>query len=282
MSNQRDLRPAGAALLAVGLLAISCPSARAQGYPVIDMAAVARATDSLNAAAQQVRELNAMLTQVQTIAQTIGKQGLPTLLFQEALSQSGISQYGPPVKDLLDSAQATWGTIENGVKAGQQVAKDFKSILAEADKFKGQMTSLGAKPDFSSFTAAQKWVQQELTTAKDANLTAVDLTRQARSMLAGEAAANAYAIALTARSQIADMANRAKKLADQANQASDLRGDVAANTAVMLAMHDEMAQVEALMAAVLEVQSTSRLAETDPSAGNGTGTPSQSTAGSGK
>ncbi|MDR3438176.1 hypothetical protein [Telmatospirillum sp.] len=246
-------------------LVIASPGvAHAQGYPVIDSAAVAKAVDNLNAAAQQVKELNDMLVQVQSIVQTVGKEGVPTLLFQEALSQSGISQYGPPVKDLLDQANATWGTVQAGYTAGQQTVKSFKDVLTEADKLKGQANALGAKPDFSSFLATQTWVKKELTVAKDANLTAVDLTRKARTMLAGEAAANAYAIALNARQQVSTMADRAQKLAQQANSATDMRSDVAANTAVMLAMHDEMAQVQALLAAVLEVQSSSRLADMDP------------------
>jgi hypothetical protein len=250
--------------LFAGMVAALPAPAVAQGYPVIDSAAVAQAVDNLNAAAQQVRELNDMLTQVQSIVQTVGKEGGPTLLFQEALSQSGISQYGPPVKDLLDSAQATWGTLQAGYAAGQQAASSFQDVLAQADKLKGQGNALGAKPDFSSFSATQNWVKKELTVPKDANLTTVDLTRKARSMLAGEAAANAYAIALNTRSQVATMADRAQKLAQQASSANDLRGDMAANTAVMLAMHDEMAQVQALLAAVLEVQSTARLADMDP------------------
>lgn len=238
----------------------------AQGYPVIDSAAVAEAVDNLNAATQQVRELNDMLSQVQSIVQTVGKQGVPTLLFQEALSQSGISQYGPPVKDLLDSAQATWGTFQAGYATGQQVATSFKSVLAEADKLKGSADSLVAKPDFSSFTATQSWVSKELTVAQDANLTTINLVRKARGMLAGEAAANAYAIALNTRQQVAAMTDRAQKLSQQAGAATDLRGDMAANTAVMLAMHDEMAQIQALLASILEVQSASRLADLDPTA----------------
>ncbi|PKU22822.1 hypothetical protein CWS72_19390 [Telmatospirillum siberiense] len=255
--------------LIAGLLTLTPRMAGAQGYPVIDSAAVAEAVDNLNAATQQVRELNDMLSQVQSIVQTVGKQGVPTLLFQEALSQSGISQYGPPVKDLLDSAQTTWGTVQAGYAAGQQAATSFKSVLAEADKLKGLGNSLAAKPDFSSFTSTQNWVSKELTVAKDANLTTVNLVRKARTMLAGEAAANAYAIALNTRQQVATMADRAQKLAQQASGANDLRGDMAANTAVMLAMHDEMAQVQALLAAILEVQSSGRLADVDPTSSAG-------------
>jgi hypothetical protein len=256
--------------LVVGLftgMIVALPQiAVAQGYPVIDSAAVAQAVDNLNAATQQVRELNEMLMQVQSIVQTVGKEGVPTLLFQEALSQSGISQYGPPVQDLLGSAQATWGTVQAGYAAGQQTVISFKDVLAQVDKLKGQVNALGAKPDFSSFISTQNWVQKELTVAKDANLTTVDLTRKARGMLAGEAAANAYAIALNTRSQVTEMAARAQALAQQASSANDLRGDMAANTAVMLAMHDEMAEVQALMAAVLEVQSSAHLADIDPTA----------------
>lgn len=254
--------------------------AAAQGYPVIDSAAVAKAVDNLNAATQQVRELNDMLTQVQSIVQTVGKEGLPTLLFQETLSQSGISQYGPPVKDLLDSAQSTWGAVQSGYTAGQQVASSFKDVLAQADKLKGQVGASGATPDFSSFSSTQSWVTKELTVAKDANLTTVNLTRKARSMLAGEAAANAYAIALNTRQQVATMADRAQKLAQQASSANDLRGDMAANTAVMLAMHDEMAQVQALLAAVLEVQSSARLADMDPASSAGSASATGSAAAS--
>jgi hypothetical protein len=248
----------------VGAMVLEPQVVNAQGYPVIDSAAVEKAADNLNAAAQQVRELNEMLTQVTSIMQTVGKGGIPALPFQESLTQSGISQYGPPVKDLLDSTQTIWGTAQDSYKTAQQSANSFADILAQADKLKGQANTLASKPDFSSFTSTQNWVKSELTVAKDANLTTVDLTRRARSMLSGEAAANAYAIALTSRSQISGLADRAQKLAQQASSSNDLRGDMAANTAVMLAMHDEMAQVQALLAAILEVQSSARLADLDP------------------
>jgi hypothetical protein len=243
--------------VAVALATGFAGPALAQGFPVIDQAAVAEATDSLKAAAQQVQQLNGLLTQMQGIVQTVGKEGMPTLLFQEALSQSGISQFAPPVADLLESAQAT-------MAAGQSVVGSFQSVLAQADQLKGHVSALGKKPDFSSFTSAQKWVKQELTVAANANATSIALTRKARSLLAGEAAANAYALALSARQQLSTMSARSRQLAGQASGATDLRGDMEANTAVMLAMHDEMAQIQALMAAVLEVQSAAHLAEMDP------------------
>jgi hypothetical protein len=268
MSKAPDFRSGWMAAFCALWLSSPLPAA-AQGVPVIDAAAIAEAADNVKAAAQQVEQLNAMLTQVQGIVKTIGQQGVPTLLFDEALSQSGISQFGPPVNDLLASVQSTASAVQSTLAAGQQAANSFQSVLAEADKLKGQLGGVTAKPDFSSFASAQAWVRNELTVAQNANVTTVSLTRKARNMLAGEAAANAYAMALNARQQVSQMADRTAQLAAKATAANDLRGDLAANTAVMLAMHDEMAQVQALMAAVLEVQSASRLAEMDPMASSG-------------
>lgn len=236
----------------------------AQGYPVIDQAAITQAIDNVNAAGQQIQQLDAMLTQVKSVVQTVGKEGLPTLLFQTALNQSGISQFGPPVADLLATVDVTWGAGQTAVASGQQTTNTFKDVLSQIDALKKQAGVQSAPPDFSSFSSTQTWVKNELTVAKGANLTTINLTRKARAMLAGEAAANAYAMALNARQQIATMAGRAQQLAQQAASANDLRGDLAANTAVMLAMHDEMAQVQALMAGLLEVQSSAHLAEADP------------------
>jgi hypothetical protein len=261
-----------------GLLCSLWPQAgKGQGFPVIDSAAIAEAADNLKAVTQQVQELNSMLTQVQGMVQTVGQAGLPTLLFQQTLSQSGISQFGPPVDDLLSSVQSTWSGVQAATAAGQQAAGSFQNVLSQLNQLKGQLNSLGTAPDFSTFTSAQAWVKNELTVADSASATTVALTRQARSMLAGEAAANAYAMALNARQQVStSAAARSQTLAAQATSANNLRGDMAANTSVMLAMHDEMAQIQALMAAVLEVQSAARLAEGNPSAGSPAANGSQS------
>jgi hypothetical protein len=82
-------------------------------------------------------------------------------------------------------------------------------------------------------------------------------------MVAGEAAASGYALALTARQQISAMSAQTQSLANQVAGAATLRDDVTANTAVMLAIHDEMAEIEALLASLLAVQSTGQMADTD-------------------
>jgi hypothetical protein len=85
-------------------------------------------------------------------------------------------------------------------------------------------------------------------------------------MVAGQSAANGYALALTARQQVSTMAAQTQSLASQVSSAATLRDDVAANTAVMLAVHDEMAEIQALLASLLAVQSSGQMADSDMSA----------------
>jgi len=256
-------------LLVVAILAPE--RGRAQGYPVIDAQAVAKAVENVNAVAEQVRALNEMLVQVQSMVATVGKEGVPTLAFQAALSQSGVSRFGPPVRDLIQSVDATWTNAQALGGSARSLGKSFRQLLDDADKAKGVPSSPSSSPDFSSLVKTQAWVRKELTVSPEASLTAIDLTRKARSMLAGEAAADGYAMALAARHQMESTGDRARMLADQVGGAKDMRSDLQANTAVMLAMHDELSQVQALLAAVLEVESAGRLAELDPAASGDAG-----------
>lgn len=232
--------------LACLLLAIAGPNpAGATGVPVIDAASVAEATKNLQQMTEQVKQLNQMLGEVQQIVLSVGKTGLPTLAFQAVLLDSGLSRFAPPVQDLANSLTATAKAVDGVVSEGR---------------------ALAGKADFSTFGSARQWVNQALTVPADADQTTTSAVRRARNLLAGEAAANAYAMALSARSQLPAASDRATTLANQAAQAKDMRGDVQANTAVMLAMQDEMARIQALMAAVLEVESAARLADSDPQA----------------
>ncbi|HIJ63193.1 MAG TPA: hypothetical protein HPQ04_10925 [Rhodospirillaceae bacterium] len=225
------------------------PAALAAGVPVIDGAAVAEAAKTLQQMTEQVKQLNQMLGEMRQVAETVGKSGQPTQAFQGVLLDSGLSRFAPTVQDLA-------GSLKNTAAVGPGVQADTRKISAD----------LGTKPDFSSFTSARQWVKSELSVTRDADQTAILTARRARNLLAGEAAANALALALSIRGQMPAAADRAANLAGQAAAAKDVRGDLQANTAVMLAMQDEMARIQALMAAVLEVESAARLAGSDPMA----------------
>jgi hypothetical protein len=232
-------------------MAVAAP-ASAQGVPVIDASAIAAAQQNLQMLQQQLQQLQSLANTAQSLARAVGQNGALTLVLPQVLSQSGLDQFS-----------STISTTLTGLNAGSQLQSVFSQITQQ----KG-LSGASQTPDFSSFSSAQQWVNTTLTTSPTATATAQGLGRRARSMVAGEAAAAGYALALTARQQVSTMSSQTQTLANQVSSAQTLRDDVAANTAVMLAVHDEMAEIQALLAALLAVQSSSQMADSDMSAQN--------------
>ena len=218
----------------------------AQGIPVVDASAIVAAQQNLQMLQQQFQQLQGLLATAQGLAKSIGQSGTLAVSLPQALSQSALDQFSTTTSASL-----------SGALPGSQL----QSVFAQISQLKGIAAQAGQSPDFSNFTTAQQWVNNALTTSPTASATAQGLGRQAREMVAGEAAASGYALALTARQQISAMTAQTQSLASQVAAANTLRDDVAANTAVMLAVHDEMAEIQALLASLLAVQSTGQMAE---------------------
>lgn len=241
------------------LVGLAAP-APGQGVPVIDASAIAAAQQNLQLLQQQLQQLQSLASTAQGLAKAVGQNGALSLVLPQVLSQSGLDQFS-----------ATISSTMAGLNAGSQLQSVFNQIKQQKGLSGGSQT-----PDFSSFSSAQQWVNTALTTSSTATTTAQGLGRQARSMVAGEAAAGGYALALTARQQVSTMSAQTQTLANQVASAQTLRDDVAANTAVMLAVHDEMAEIQALLAALLAVQSSSQMADSDMQAASsqaGSGAP---------
>jgi hypothetical protein len=221
---------------------------QAQGIPVVDSSAIAAAQQNLQMLQQQLQQLQSLASTAQNLAKAVGQNGALSVVLPQVLSQSGLDQFNAAVSSAL-----------TGANAGSQL----QSVLGQLRAQKGLPSTTASAPDFSSFSSAQQWVSNSLTTAPTANLTAQGLGRQARSMVAGEAAADGYALSLSARQQISSMSAQTQTLANQVSAAQTLRDDVAANTAIMLAVHDEMAEIQALLASLLAVQSSGQMTESD-------------------
>jgi len=249
--SQRDsaLNYCRTVLTAIGLLAADLGSA--QGIPVVDSSAIAAAQQNLQMLQQQLQQLQSLLGTAQGLAKSVGQGGALSVVLPQALSQSGLDQFSSTMSSAL-----------SGALPGSQL----QSVFSQISQLKGLAAPTGQAPDFSSFTAAQQWVSNVLTTSPTASATAQGLGRQARWMVAGESAASGYALALNARQQLSAMAAQTRILANQVSSAASLRDDVAANTAVMLAVHDEMAEIQALLAALLAVQSSGQMADSDVTA----------------
>lgn len=237
------------ALAMVGLLAGG--PGLADGIPVVDASAIAAAQQNLQLLQQQLQQLQSLLSTAQGLAKSIGQVGALKVVLPDVLSQSGLDQFSATVKSGL---------------SGSLPGSQLQSLYSQIGQLKGLGSSATGAPDFSSFTSSQQWVTNMLTTPANAGATAQSLGRQARSMVAGEAAASGYALALSARQQVSSMAAQTQSLANQVSSATTLRDDVAANTAVMLAIHDEMAEIQALLASLLAVQSSGQMADSDMSA----------------
>lgn len=234
--------------LLIGVLAAG--PASAQGIPVVDSSAIAAAQQNLQMLQQQLQQLQSLLSTAQGLAKSVGQGGALSVVLPQGLSQSGLDQFSSTMTSTL-----------SGTLPGSQL----QSVFSQIGQSKGLAASVGQTPDFSNFTATQQWVNNVLTTSPTASTSAQGLGRQARGMVAGEAAASGYALALSARQQVSTMAAQTQTLANQVSSAASLRDDVAANTAVMLAIHDEMAEIQALLASLLAVQSTGQMADSDMS-----------------
>jgi hypothetical protein len=250
-------------LLAV-VEAVTPSLGHAQGVPVVDASAIAAAQQNLQMLQQQFQQLQSLANTAQSLAKAVGQNGALGIALPQVLSQSGLDQFSATVSSTL-----------SGLNAGSQLQSVFNQIKQQ----KGIAGASGQTADFSSFSSAQQWVNTNLATAPGATATAQGLGRQARSMVAGETAADGYALALTARQQVSTMSAQTQTLANQVATAQTLRDDVAANTAVMLAVHDEMAEIQALLASLLAVQSSGQMADSDMQAALGRTAASQTSGG---
>lgn len=231
------------------LLLGSAGRGRAQPVLVIDPPAISAALKNLSALQQQLQQLQSLVTISQGLANAVGQVGNPATILQSGLSQDGLASFAAQINNSLTGA----------------ANPTLQSVLLQFGQAKG--TSLSGQPDFSNFTGARQWVTQSLTNLPSDSSSAKALGRQARGLVASEMAADGYALALSARQQIAQMAARAQSLANQIGSSPDLRGDIESNSAVMLAIHDEMAAIQSLLAALLALQSSQQLVMGDDNSG---------------
>lgn len=128
-------------------------------------------------------------------------------------------------------------------------------------------TIAGAKP-IHSFEDASAFVKQLTTPPKDGDKTTkAHQILQALDGLSRKASEDGFALATHVRQALSLAPERAKQLTAEARTAGSLREDVTANSAAGLAVLEQLEQMKATLALVLEIQSIRRLA-TKQSAGS--------------
>ncbi len=233
---------AGTALAAV---LFSAAPASAAGVPVIDPAAIARIRETVSVATKQLAAVKEQVQQVQQMRNTIGQVG-PGML-GKIMQQSG-----------LDFTNPTGAFRDIGSLAGQ-----VDSVASQAGKLKigsegsvniGKITDLA-----SGREAAAKLFFYNGGDSLTSNT--ISQLRQRRGVMVRESALSGYGAASSMKADLIKTQQVASGLSTQAKDAADLRGDVQANTATMLAMYGELAKQTAIQAQLLEIESAQTLAQ---------------------
>ncbi len=130
-------------------------------------------------------------------------------------------------------------------------------------EFGGLASNIGAlqHAKITSFNEASAFVRQLTTIPPDAGrTTGAGQVRQALDALYRKALEDGYALSTHARESVSVAPQRAALLVAQASTTADLRGDVGANTAVTMAVLDQLGSLKASLASILEIQATQHLA----------------------
>lgn len=239
----RKIRVALAAALASTLL--TAAPANAAGVPVIDPAAIARIREQISVATKQLAAAKQHVEQVQQMRNTIGQVGPGTL--GKILQQSGLDFTNPTgaLKDI--------GSLSSQVTSLSSQVSRLPKISGEGSINVSQITDLATGRE----AAAKLFFYNGNA---EMSQTTVSELRQRRGAMVRESALSGYGAAASMKADLVGTQKIAQGLQTQAKDAADLRGDVQANTATMLAIYGELAKQTALQAQLLEIESASTLA----------------------
>ena len=212
--------------------------------PVIDPTSIARIREVVTKAQEQIAVAQQGVEQAKQMRNTIGQIGPGTL--NTLLENSGLNFQNPTgaFKDI--------GSVAAQVDSIGQQASQF-TIPGEGSISVGKIDSLSTGRE-----AAAKLFYYN--SSEPLTQSVVSDLRQRRNTMLRESATTGYGLAQTTKSDLLNTQQVADKLSQQAAGAVDLRGDVQAGTAVLLAMYSEMAKQTAVQAQLLDLESSRTLA----------------------
>lgn len=209
--------------------------AATSGVPVTDSAVIAAANRTAHQTAEQLKRLNDIKATTEDVLASIGSAG----------------------EGLYDlNRMPDWASFASG----GDYLKGLASLAPDACMFDGCADGGNGTADFSTLEGARTFVAGNLyMNALPSTDQARDL-KEARVKALREANLTAYSLALMGRSHLAQSAARASALDSIVNSASDLRGDVRANSGVVLAVHQDVIGLQAVLTALLESEAAASIA----------------------
>jgi len=222
-------------------IALTLPALPARaGVPVVDTAVISNTLQTANNTLQQLQQLTQMREIVGEQLSVLGSVGSTAYDLQSQPGWQGIVSGGGFVEsmrdftpqDLLAASEITMDVAEEeGVFSDIGVARETAEgvLYASVDELNENGT---LEPGVAEALRAYRREQR------------------------GKSALNSYSMAMMARGQLADAGERTNDLERLVNNAGDLRADVRAGSAIMLATYQELAALRATMTSMLELQAT--------------------------
>jgi hypothetical protein len=231
------------ALVTAALLATTVVSAPASAnIPVIDPTAIARLRETVSVATKQLGALQQQVQAAQQMRNTIGQVGpgmLGNILQQSGLDFSGERGVLNSITSLKSQADDTMSQVKGLKMSGERMSF-------------GNITNLSSGREAASqifFYNGSDAMTPQLVTQ----------LRTRRQAVVRDAAVTSYGTASAMKGDMIKTQQIADGLSTQAKASTDLRGDVQANTAAMLAVYGEVSKQTAIAAQMLELQSAQTL-----------------------
>lgn len=242
-------------LAAAAMAGFASAPASAQGIPVIDPGNIAQTIKVVQNGIQQVQQLQQQVQQVTNMANTLGHQGplsLATTALRAAgidfsdLTHSPVAQYRSAMPGLLDA-------LPNS-NIGQGLGIPNLSSLASQ-----------AKSDLNS---GRSFALDAFFKSGNATVDEIQARRGVREAAMRDSVTNGYAMAVYTKNNLSTNETQMQALSQGVQQATDMRTDVQANSAIALAQLQQLTVQNQLLAQLLEVNSTATMTQESTGASN--------------
>lgn len=254
MSTRIRMKTTAVICVAFLTLELGAPApARAQGIPVLDNSVLLQVQNTLSTVKSQLGQLTQITQTVQQIEGAIGQLGPAKMLSQimGMLSSLNLGQF----KNILSGLQPNLSGFTTTGSMSSALSSLNNAFAQAADGISSTKANLAN----ALYTAAANPTAATLQTLTDA-----------RSANVREAAVAAAATGLTGRNDVgANGASDLNQLTSGVNKAADLRGDMQANSAILLSVLKQLQTTNANLSALMHLQGASAIAADSPTSSNG-------------
>ncbi len=239
-------RPIAWALVAALTCAatVAAPRGARANYPTIDTSVLAQSAEIVASASAQLSELTSIMSTVSQVQRSLG-QGGPAVA-DAVLDALGVTLPGGSVEGTIELFKSMEPRLPQLPTKVGEVPGFIKSSTQEAERVMKSAKTVSDWADENLFLTPTRGTSfsDDAAAIKETRLAALH-----------DAAVGSYGIAINARARAAEMGDDIGRLVEQAGASTDLRGDIAVNTAVMIMMYQQIGYLVATSSAQLQLQS---------------------------